>query len=114
MSVKPVAWTPGPWKSEKDRDGRYLILPTRKDYGPIGKVYYLQDVPLIESAPELAEVLEILTAACEKEFISPVTEGGEIPCFDEDSVMVGLDGESPITFGMIRAARKLLARITPK
>lgn len=46
-----------------------------------------------------------LVDACEREFCSPETERD---CSDDEAVMGGADGDSPITFGMIRRAKREL------
>lgn len=54
------------------------------------------------------QALETLVRACELEFTNHETES----CEDAEPVASGMDGDSHITFGMIRGARKAIAALS--
>lgn len=54
----------------------------------------------------LLAALKVITKACEVDFTSEATA----TCTDDEGVSVGSDGESALTFGMIRRARLAIAK----
>jgi len=58
------------------------------------------------------QIFDKLVSACEKDYMSKSTESDEPGprCDDEESVSSGGSGDSAITFGMIREARRALRR----